>query len=239
MSRVADPRTRISLLRAAEEIFAKKGLEAAKVEDIAKVAGVSKGAFYLHFETKEEAFLHVVEAFLARCSTLLAQPCGDDLPTRLEDLMELGLEHDIQLFEFFWQNRAILSILNTCNGPYAYLMGSFRKDLQENVKRGVEFFVERGAYRKDLEPNLVATLLMGAYSELATAMLSSEKKPPLRDWLLAARRIFSLGLASDRSPWERQDVSHVSLPDIPDALPSEPAERPRRAARAGRARTAR
>ena len=43
MSRVADPTTRISLLRAAEEVFAKKGLEAAKVEDIAKRAGCSKG----------------------------------------------------------------------------------------------------------------------------------------------------------------------------------------------------
>lgn len=239
MSRVADPRTRISLLRAAEEVFAKSGLEAAKVEDIAKIAGVSKGAFYLHFETKEEAFLHVVEAFLARAGALLGEACPPELPSKLEDLIELGLERDVQLFEFFWQNRAILFILNTCNGPYAYLVDSFRKDLQESLKRGVEFFVERGAYRKDLDPNLVATLLMGAYSELAAAMLTSEKKPPLRDWLLAARQVFSLGLASDRSPWEQQRVGHVSLPDIPEPLPSEPAERPRRVARAGRARPAR
>ena len=78
MSRVADPTTRISLLRAAEEVFAKKGLEAAKVEDIAKRAGCSKGAFYLHFEGKEEAFLQVVESFLARCDGMVAEPA--DLP---------------------------------------------------------------------------------------------------------------------------------------------------------------
>ena len=74
MSRVADPTARISLLRAAEEVFAKKGLESAKVEEIARLAGVSKGAFYLHFSGKEEAFLQVVEAFLARCGSLLRSP---------------------------------------------------------------------------------------------------------------------------------------------------------------------
>ena len=229
MSRVADPRTRISLLRAAEEVFAKKGLDAAKVEEIAKLAGVSKGAFYLHFEGKEEAFLHVVEAFLARCGSMLSEPSENFVPTRPDELMELGLEQDVQMFEFLWQNRAILAILHTCKGEYAYLFDAFRKELHQNVRHWIEFLSARGVYRRDLDPQLAATLIVGAHGELAEAMLQSDKKPPLRDWLLATRRIFCLGLAADPSFWERQHVSHVSLPHIPDPLPSEPVERTRRA----------
>ncbi len=239
MSRVADPRTRIALLRAAEEVFAKKGLDSAKVEEIAKLAGVSKGAFYLHFEGKEEAFLHVVEAFLARCGSMIPQPSEHLVPTRTEELMEMGLEQDVQMFEFLWQNRAILAILHTCNGQYAYLFNAFRKEAHQSARRWIEFLVERGVYRKDLDPHLTATLMVGAHGELAEAMLQSDKKPPLRDWLLASRRIFCLGLAADPTFWEHQKVSQVSLPEIPEPHPSEPVVRPRRtAARAPRARAA-
>ncbi len=227
MSRVADPTTRISLLRAAEEVFAKKGLEAAKVEDIAKRAGCSKGAFYLHFEGKEEAFLQVVESFLARCDGMVAEPA--DLPDSAEALMELGLEQDVQLFEFLWQNRDLLSILHTCQGQYAYLFEAFHRELRGKVRRWIVALVDRGLYRKDLDVELVATLTVGAFDALANAMLQSEKKPPLREWLVAARRVFSIGLAADPSRWEDQRVSQILLPDVdvPEPLPSEPTPKAR------------
>ena len=66
MSRTPDLMAPVALLRTAEEVFAEKGLEGARVEEIARRAKVSKGAFYLHFESKEEAFREVVESFLAR-----------------------------------------------------------------------------------------------------------------------------------------------------------------------------
>src|SRR4051794_27973484 len=55
VSRVADPKSKSALIRAAEEVFADRGIAGAKVEDIARSAGLSKGAFYLHFESKEAA----------------------------------------------------------------------------------------------------------------------------------------------------------------------------------------
>jgi len=50
-------RTRGDLLAAAEKIFARDGFEAARIEDIAKEAGRTRGAFYAHFESKAEVFL--------------------------------------------------------------------------------------------------------------------------------------------------------------------------------------
>lgn len=48
------------IVAAAFEVFAERGFAGAKLEDIARRAGVSKGAIYLYFETKEDIFHAVV-----------------------------------------------------------------------------------------------------------------------------------------------------------------------------------
>lgn len=53
------------IVAAALEVFAEKGFAAARLEDIAKRAGVSKGAIYLYFATKEDIFRAVVEQGVA------------------------------------------------------------------------------------------------------------------------------------------------------------------------------
>ena len=53
--------TRTALLQSAEQIFARDGFEASRIEDIAKSAGRSRGAFYANFESKTELFLALRE----------------------------------------------------------------------------------------------------------------------------------------------------------------------------------
>jgi AcrR family transcriptional regulator len=58
------------ILDAALAVFAERGLAAARLDDIAKLAGLSKGTIYLYFPNKEELFREVVRtsvvAFIAR-----------------------------------------------------------------------------------------------------------------------------------------------------------------------------
>lgn len=53
------------ILAAALEVFAERGFAAARVEEVARRAGVSKGAVYLYFETKEALFRAVVTQAIA------------------------------------------------------------------------------------------------------------------------------------------------------------------------------
>lgn len=53
------------IIAAAYAVFAEKGFAAAKLDDIAARAGVSKGALYLYFETKQEIFEAVVRSAIA------------------------------------------------------------------------------------------------------------------------------------------------------------------------------
>jgi AcrR family transcriptional regulator len=53
------------IVAAALNVFAEKGFAAARLDDIAARAGVSKGALYLYFETKEDLFRAVVRDAVA------------------------------------------------------------------------------------------------------------------------------------------------------------------------------
>jgi AcrR family transcriptional regulator len=53
------------IIAAAYAVFTDKGFAAAKLDDIAARAGVSKGALYLYFETKQEIFEAVVRSAIA------------------------------------------------------------------------------------------------------------------------------------------------------------------------------
>ena len=53
--------TRQRLLEAALTVFAHNGFERATVDEIVREAGFSKGAFYVHFETKDDLFWELLE----------------------------------------------------------------------------------------------------------------------------------------------------------------------------------
>jgi AcrR family transcriptional regulator len=53
--------TRRALLYAAKRIFARDGFEAARIEDIAGATGHTRGAFYAHFNCKEDLFFALFE----------------------------------------------------------------------------------------------------------------------------------------------------------------------------------
>ncbi len=75
---------------AALAIFAEKGFASARTEDIAARAGISKGALYLYFPTKEDLFRAVVhEAVVPNIEALAAHMRGADMP--FAELMRMML----------------------------------------------------------------------------------------------------------------------------------------------------
>lgn len=88
------------ILDAAMTVFAEKGYAAARMDDIAARAGVTKGTIYLYFQSKEEVFkslarVHVGET-LARITQAAAQYEGTvrDFLTMMLAIMAHKLEND-------------------------------------------------------------------------------------------------------------------------------------------------
>ncbi|WP_263409416.1 TetR/AcrR family transcriptional regulator [Terriglobus tenax] len=64
-------KTRAELLQAARTVFAKSGFEHARLEDIARLAGKTRGAIYANFKDKEDIFFAIFEESLEEDSNLL------------------------------------------------------------------------------------------------------------------------------------------------------------------------
>jgi AcrR family transcriptional regulator len=65
--------TRARLIQSAEKVFARDGFEAAKLEDIAKDAGYTRGAVYANFDSKEDLFLALLEREISSRAAVLAR----------------------------------------------------------------------------------------------------------------------------------------------------------------------
>lgn len=212
MSRTPDLMAKVSLLRTAEEVFAEKGLEAAKVEEIAKRAGLSKGSFYLHFASKEEAFQQVVESFLARCSALIPEPetLVEEVPRDADAALVFMYEHDLATLEYLWQSRGFIRIVESCSGPHAYLLEAFLDDTVKNSRHWIRTWQTLGLFRPDADDAVAASLICGGYRELVRRMTASEKKPPIGEWVRDTQRVFVRGLGTDEliRALERRDEAH-------------------------------
>ena len=59
-------RTRERLLRSARRSFARRGLERTSIEQVAEGAGHTRGAFYAHFQGRDELYLALLEQWFDR-----------------------------------------------------------------------------------------------------------------------------------------------------------------------------
>ena len=57
---VSDER-KYQILNAAEQVFTKKGLDLARMDDIAEETGLSKGTLYLYFKSKDELIIAILD----------------------------------------------------------------------------------------------------------------------------------------------------------------------------------
>ena len=192
MARPSDPHAKSRLLEAAERVFSEKGLDRAKVEDITTQAGLSKGAFYLHFDSKGDAFKELLSDVLMHLQTRLGEAKGCCLPALdqgLEHALALWLERDLEMFEFIWKNRALVRI--TLEGgrsaDYQHLIEHFASYAQRETEALLRQGVESGIYRRDLDVEVAAAFIAGGYDRFARQLVRETKKPDLRKRLRELR----------------------------------------------------
>jgi AcrR family transcriptional regulator len=201
MPRPADPNAKIDLLRAAEEVFAERGLEHSKIVQITERAGHSKGSFYLHFSSKEDAFRQIVESTLARLAA-----CLDDAQTEAiahlspAEHVSTWRAHDLEMFEFIWANRRVMRLMMEGGGAAAfnYLIDQFADRTREQCVRALALGIENGLYRPDLDVEVASLMLAGGYDRVARQLVRAEKKPNLEKLLASVQRVVLTGMASPR-----------------------------------------
>ncbi len=83
---------RAQILRAARAVFVERGYLSARVDDIAKRAGLSKGAVYFYYESKRELFLQLVREEQEATYRFLEDAEKDSRPAQIK-LLDLGRQY--------------------------------------------------------------------------------------------------------------------------------------------------
>ena len=204
MPRPADPNAKDALIAAARAEFARKGLRGAHVEDITSACGLSKGAFYLHFETKEALFGELVEKFFGEITRSsdrrheeMARFFESSATFDEQKFLEMEAREDLHVLELMWSYRDVVGVLlrgaqgTKFEGLIWELTDGEIARIQENVNR----FKGAAACRTDVPSEIFASMIVGTYVLLGMRMSRMTEKPDLAEWARSLHLLIREGSA--------------------------------------------
>ncbi len=159
------------------ELFYAQGYYETSIDDILKKLDLSKGAFYYHFESKEDFFIQIIQNLLARkiYSTLIEPIEGHENPLTLitkcfDDAMETAVHNEMDygcilsnfLTEFNGKNEVIMRHLNE-------IVTVWEVNLVTTLQKG-KF---NGYLDRHVDCEAAATFIMSSYFGVRTLMTSA------------------------------------------------------------------
>jgi AcrR family transcriptional regulator len=193
----ASPRER--LIEAAEQQFRRFGYRRATVEDVTRAAETGKGSFYLHFPSKEDAYVAVVETslerFLAKAEAALRQP--GPVPQRLRALVAVTAEHygDDELLRASLFGEAAL-----VDGAVARRAADIQRSrIRELLAEVLEAGKRQGSIRDTVDAETASAVLFEIGWAVVRAELDDSSDLPLEVALDTLNDIVGLGLVARRS----------------------------------------
>jgi len=187
------------ILDAAIKVFAEKGYHEATMDDIAKRLGVSKGAIYLYFSSKEDLFEAMCKTAPQAFKEILFSSFGDEAnpiqsATQFFDkMLKLSASNPGLSFEILAEasrNPSLKRIL---------------KQNHEEYERVLTSFLAEGRKRKIVGDNLnirpLANALIALWNGLETLLISGLPIDEARQaWLEALKAIFMNQHGAHRKP---------------------------------------
>ena len=173
---------RRALLEAALDEFFDRGFSAARMDDIARRAGVSKGAIYLYFDSKHALFNALIETValpnVERVEVFVAQA-----PTARAAL------HSLMTFapQVLRQTPAprLVKVLIADAGAFPELVRRYRRDVIDRAFAAITGVLERGRATGELvaieDPHLTARLVVAPLilSAIWTVVFETDSETPL------------------------------------------------------------
>jgi AcrR family transcriptional regulator len=152
--------TRAQIMQAAQKLFAQNGYDATGVAEICAAAGVSKGAFYHHFPTKQALFLELLKTWLsgldAQLNALAEGPHNVpqaliNMAGMMQNVFQVANEQLPMFLEFWTQSSRDPVVWQTTIAPYRRYQIFFTTLVQSGVDEGSI---------KALDPEAAARLIL-------------------------------------------------------------------------------
>lgn len=175
-------KTRNHIMKAAIGRFSNYGFAASSVDDICTDAGVSKGAFYHHFESKQALFLALLDGWLQTIDQAIEASCDQPVPATFLQMTEAypyifdSAGQNLPMFLEFWlQASRDKEIWQASIAPYR----RYHKFFTSLIRRGVG---ERSFAKVD--PDIAARMIVAMAMGL---LLQGLLDPKGADWARVSR----------------------------------------------------
>lgn len=155
-----------SVVRAAIEVFNRRGYDGTSMEDLAKELGFTKSAIYHHVPSKQ----HLLEAALDDALDGLTQlvetaRSAADASSAYERLRTVVTESVEVLIEHLPSVTLLLRVRGNSDAELTALRR--RRAIDAELATLVKAAVDEGSLRSDIEPELISRLLFGLVNSLA------------------------------------------------------------------------
>jgi AcrR family transcriptional regulator len=168
--------TRQRLLDAGLTVFAHNGYERATVDEIVREAGFSKGAFYVHFEAKEDLFWELLQERIDRQQEMFRAAVDPDLGVEVNERRLLEAVFNMRDAE------PLSPAIFLEFAAHGMRNEKVRDLLAEMYTRWHAFTVEmleegraRGLVREDIETSVLASALLAV---IEGTLVQSNLAPP-------------------------------------------------------------
>ena len=177
--------TRENVLTAALEVFSHYGYSAARLEDIAQAAEVTRGAIYHHFGSKEELYKALVTERSAGINQL-AEEIVSQGGTSIEIIRRLLFS----LFEYAEENEEYRALLELAVSKVEFTEGldSIREDTVKGRRQLAAFFqdllgqgIQAGTIRSDLPVEPAAWGLVSFMNGVGLIWIQDQQAFSLRE----------------------------------------------------------
>ncbi len=135
-------KTHEEILKSAMKNFSEVGFRAASIRNICRDAGVTNGAFYAHFKSKDELFAALVEDCLAQFTGTYRDLCDIKIESA-EDVVNVFKTTYTSvelLIRYVYENRDVFRLILKCSGGTS--CENFVEDLIAEESRGTMAFME-------------------------------------------------------------------------------------------------
>ncbi|MFZ6046254.1 TetR family transcriptional regulator [Pseudomonas sp. CR3202] len=166
-------KTRGAILVAAEHLFLENGVAHTSLEQIARAAGVTRGAVYWHFQNKAHLFNEMLSQVRLPQEQMIERLCGCNGQDPMMSLRDLCLEAIVNLARDEQRQRIFTILLHRCE---------FTEELREAEERHYAFvdqfiqlcegLFDRPACRSRLRPGITPLRASRAVHGLLVGMLS-------------------------------------------------------------------
>lgn len=137
-----------TIFRAAREIFAAQGFAAARMDDIARAAGLSKATLYLHFASKEELFFALTQELIDRTLPVVIPSEIEGVPATalIRQIIMIAMQHvtrdDVALVP-----RLVIGEGNRFPDLVAYYQEHAVSRIHQALQKVIEHGVASGEFR--------------------------------------------------------------------------------------------